>query len=730
MLQELNVATSNHNRAYDSLTDFFPAEDYLNSDGKFDPERFVSQFPLVRQDEQGKSAKRVPNSDDKTHSSIYRSIHTKDKIISRVYHEYNSVLDYFNRAVEVFGDRDCLGTRLTKPDGSVDDFFTYDSYTTVGERRNKLGSGLRTLVGQRDKFVVSIYSANRPEWVITLLACQSHDMIYTALYDTLGPQTSSYILNLTESPVIVCSREKIVKLIELKKTAGLPHLKYIVSMDPLNLDKDFGIVQMAQSQDIRLLDFSQVETIGQLNPLPQCKPKAEDVYGISFTSGTTGNPKGVEITHKMSMGHLTFSVANVEMKFEPNKTRRVLSFLPLAHIYEVTNMAMQLCFGCSIAYAPDPSPLKLVENLAIVKPHFVALVPRVYTKFEAALKDVLSQSFIGRQILHGIEAKMKSSTDDGPNTSFILDNLALKGVAKKLGFIECDLAVSGSAPINAETVSFLRNALSCGFAQGYGLTESTSGISISGPWDQDITCGAVAPSCEIRLRDIPEMNYRSHDANGVELEEPHGELLLRGPQIFEKYYKNEKATKESFDSEGWFLTGDVAKVDKRGRILIVDRVKNFFKLAQGEYITPERIENTYLSSCSFLTQMYVHGDSLKTYLISVVGVDIAALKNHLGHHKRLRHLTKLDETTLLDKINSSPEIKRAIIVEMNKAVQSEGLHGFEKINNAIFMVEPLKVSDDTITPTLKLKRNIAFKFFKNELEKLYEEGSLIQKDKL
>lgn len=716
-----------------SFTSLLKREECYNKEGKFDLDLLKANTPLPTIKAPHKQTYRVPGSEKPGYSSAYRSSHLPvgQPLVDKVAPGFDTVLSVMEHAFAHYPDRPCLGTRLLKKDGSdYEDHFTYATYREVQEKRNRIGSGIRTLVGRDEKFVVGLYSSNRPEWVVTMLATQAYDLIYTALYDTLGPTTSAYILNFTETPLLVVSKEKLRSIFQLKKNNGLPHLKFVVVMEPLDLEKDFGLVQVAESRGVRILDFNQLENIGRLNPLPVIKARPESTFGISFTSGTTGNPKGVEITQSMTAAFVAFSLSSVYVTVKPEDQIRVFGFLPLAHIYEVCNLSMQLTTGCSIAFPPDPSPLKLVENLAIVKPHIVCLVPRVYTKMEASLKEAMSSSFVGRQLLKGIESKIEQSTDDGLPHSILLDSLALKGVRKKLGVSETSILISGSAPIGSETVDFLRSSLGTGFSQGYGLTESTSGISVSSPFDKEVTCGGIAITTEFRLRALPQMNYHTHDEKGVELDEPQGELLLRGPQIFPRYFKNPEATKDTFDEDGWFKTGDVARRDSRGRITIIDRVKNFFKLAQGEYITPERVENAYLAVTPFLTQIYVHGDSMKTFLVAIVGVEPEAFKTHLSRHRKTHHLARLPIEQVLEKVNNSPEIKKFILHKLDDNVKHEGLQGFEKLHNMEFMIEPLKISDDTITPTLKIKRNIAAKFFKDSFEQLYKEGSLLKNNKL
>ena len=217
------------------------------------------------------------------------------------------------------------------------------------------------------------------------------------------------------------------------------------------------------------------------------------------------------------------------------------------------------------------------------------------------------------------------------------------------------------------------------------------------------------------------MGYTSKDEGG-----PRGELLVRGPQIFPEYFKNPEETAKCFDEDGWFYTGDVARIDaKTGRTFIIDRVKNFFKLAQGEYVTPERIENTYLSCFPYIAQLFVHGDSLRTHLVGVVGVDPVSITLYIKH----RHGETINDPADLVRFFQDAKRKRELLIDMNTSLGNK-LQGFEKLHNIEVDVEPLSVEKNLITPTMKIKRPICTKYFKDTLDKLYDEGSLIRNDKL
>lgn len=214
------------------------------------------------------------------------------------------------------------------------------------------------------------------------------------------------------------------------------------------------------------------------------------------------------------------------------------------------------------------------------------------------------------------------------------------------------------------------------------------------------------------------MGYNSQDENG-----PRGELLLRGPQIFSYYYKNPEETTKAIDKDGWFHTGDVAAISPKhgNRLQIVDRVKNFFKLSQGEYVSPEKIENVYLSQFPFISQLFAHGDSTESYLVGVVGID----KNLIDPYLMKRFKVKFDKPGDIFNFFENPNNRRTLLQDMNEAITGQ-LQGFEKLHNVFVDFEPLTLERGVITPTIKIRRPICARFFKDQIKSMYTEGSLLK----
>lgn len=679
----------------------------------------------------------LPNSKEPGHLPIYRNAYSVNELRNVPHPSLTTLYKTFETTVAANPTSKCLGTRQKLADDSFGNY-QWLTYAEVAQRRTDFGSGLFFVLQNNpykavltNDFVLSLFSHNRPEWMFTDLACVAYSITNTALYDSLGPDTSRYILGLTESPVVVSSKDKIESLIKLKSESPreLSNLTVLISMDKFDLDNpaspDHLLVKYGQDNRIAVFDFAQVEKFGQIAPKRHITPTPETTYTISFTSGTTGShPKGVILTHASAVSAITFCYSNVTLVKEPV----MYSFLPLAHIYERMNAAFALSYGAAIGYPQSASPLTLLDDIQTLKPHMLALVPRVFTKLELALKAQTinneEKPLLRSIFTKAINKKMElQSIEDGNPGKHILYDRVTGLLRKKIGFLNVIFCATGSAPISPETVRFLRASLDCGMSQGYGLTESFAGLCSSSKYEANPgSCGPIGISTEMRLRDVPEMNYTANDEGG-----PRGELLLRGPQIFKEYYKNPTETAKAFDKDGWFLTGDVARVDAvTGRLYIIDRVKNFFKLAQGEYITPEKIENTYLSRFPLANQAYVYGDSLKTYLVGIVGVEPDIIRGWLNSRFKIDPSKAATRDDIVQIMNRA-DVKKTYLSEMNKTVDGV-FQGFEKVHNLYIDVEPLTIESNVLTPTLKIKRAIASKYFANVFATLYDEGSIIRDD--
>jgi len=302
------------------------------------------------------------------------------------------------------------------------------------------------------------------------------------------------------------------------------------------------------------------------------------------------------------------------------------------------------------------------------------------------------------------------------NKHAFYDRIWGRKVAAGLGFDRCRGMVSGSAPIDPSLQQFLRIVFGNNFIQGYGLTETYAIALVQGEGDMTAgNCGGVAPTNELCLMDVPDMDYLSTDKPY-----PRGEVLIRGPTVFKEYFKNEKETSAAVLPDGWFRTGDIGTVDELGRFKIIDRRKNVLKLAQGEYISPERIENVYLGNLSYLAQAYVHGDSDKAFLVAIFGIQADTFATFLTH--LLGKEVKSTDLQALNAAAQEPNVRKAVLKELDRVGKKNKFNSYERVRAVRLLVEPFTIDNELLTPTLKLKRPQTAKKYRALIDEMYAEA--------
>lgn len=341
---------------------------------------------------------------------------------------------------------------------------------------------------------------------------------------------------------------------------------------------------------------------------------------LSYTSGTTGDPKGVKLTHKMMLNQAYATQNRIAMTLDPcTENDSYISYLPAVHSYEQSCQCLSLLYGVKIGFFSG-DPLKLMADCALLKPTIFTSVPRVYNKIYAKLQAGLKEAtgLGGYLFKNGVETKLENQRRGNGLTHSFYDKIVFGKIKGLLGG-QVRIMSTGSAPIAAEVLDFLKVCFCCPLIEGYGMTESAGGAC--GTYADDGTAGHVGGPMQCTkfcLRDIPEMEY--YTTGDV----PKGELCMYGSNIMPGYFRNPEKTQEAIKN-GWLHSGDVAKIDQNGKITIIDRVKNIFKLSQGEYIAPEKLENIYVQS-SYVLQCWIYGDSLRDYVIGFFVIDPDQLK--------------------------------------------------------------------------------------------------------
>ncbi|KAK9468344.1 eukaryotic long-chain fatty acid CoA synthetase (LC-FACS) [Lipomyces arxii] len=681
-----------------------------------------------------KQAVALENSARPGYSPVYRNAASVDKLVQSPHPLIRTQYDAFAHAAKTYPDRDFLGARyLVDPKRDLWSPYVWQSYAVAAERRTNLGSGMCHLndvvLGNTmtEQYAIALFSQNRPEWIITDLACHAYNLIVVPLYDNLGPNSSEFILNSVEAPIMVASLNHISKILSLKNE--LQNLKVIISMDELKSENDLPgqskadiLKAWASEKGILIYTITEVEEMGKQHPRPHNPPKPSNILTINFTSGTTASPKGVVLTHANFVAALAVGFCHLT-RSDNSVTDIVLSYLPLAHIYERATIGIAMAAGAGVAFYRG-NILKILEDLLEVRPTAFTTVPRLLNRMEASIKDktVHATGWRSNIARHGLGVKLASlKAGTGPNNR-LWDRLISKKVRANAGMDRVASMISGSAPLSSDTHQFLRAAFGVPISQGYGLTETHGGCLVGQRDDYTVTghCGPPAVTTEICLRDVPELDYHVTDTP-----RPRGELLIRGTTVFREYFKDPERTAEAIDADGWFHTGDVAAIDELGRVFIIDRVKNFFKLAQGEYVAPEQIENAYLAGCPLVQQLFITGSSLEAYLVAIAGVEPLTF-SPFAEKILNKPVSPLDVESMKSACEE-PAVIEAVLAEFEAVAKEKKLQGYEKVRNLRLMVDPFTIENDILTPTLKLKRPSATNFYSGLIKTMYTEGDMTRK---
>jgi len=604
-----------------------------------------------------------------------------------------TLVDMFNDTATKFGSLPSLGVR--KKEGKSVGPYEWITYNELKKRRDDLGSGL-ALLGQTKGSPVGIYSINRPEWLISDLACSLFGLPSVALYDTLGPDAVIFILNHAEISVVIASGGKqLNNILSAKKKCE--NLKFVICMDPLTEEDK----KQAKEVGVELYEINEVMKMGSEKPQnsPQISP--DDIYTIMYTSGTTGNPKGVVLTHKNGISEIAAIRAHEENLYSENDVH--MSYLPLAHSFERVVTYALLSYGARIGYFQGVIT-ELFNDIAELKPTFLIGAPRVWNRLYDKIQVGLSSSSIVRKKLFqwAYDSK-KQALETGQSTSF-WDTLVFSKIKARLGG-RVRWILSGSAPLDTKLAEFLKICFGCPILEGYGLTENFAGAFITHLNETQFGhVGSPLGCIEVKLQDIPEMDYSSENSP------PKGEIMLRGANVFREYYKDPKQTKEALEDDGWFHTGDVGKWNENGTLSIIDRKKNIFKLEQGEYVAVEYLEGVYLKS-KYVSQIWVYGSSFKRYLIAVVVPDPEVVIPWAKQQGI--------ENTGLPSLCSNEKLRNTILEDLTALAKSSKLNGFEFIKAITLSPESFSVDNDTMTPTFKLRRPQLQKRFQKQIDEMY-----------
>ena len=493
-------------------------------------------------------------------------------------------------------------------------------------------------------------------------------LLSSRLDDTLGPDSLQFIINHAEIEVLVCSHDKLTNVFAILHS--IPSLRVIVCIAE-SIPSTELIASICKNHQIEFFTWKETMEYGKANPIAFVPPNPESLATICYTSGTTGIPKGALLTHR-NLSNPSGGLIQSGIPIYPTDIH--ISYLPLAHVYERAVVTVALSSGASVGFFSGDIN-QLMDDIAILRPTVFFSVPRLLNKIYTKLvqNTIEADGMKGYLSRRCFKTKLQNQIKYGKVTHPFWDLLICNKIRQVLGG-RVRVMLSGSAPIEPAVVSFLSAAFCCYMFEGYGSTETCCFGALT--FNNDFTTGHIGGppyGCQLKLIDIPEMGYLTKDKQG-----PKGEICLKGPSIFKGYYKEKELTREALTVDGWFATGDVGHIREDGKLSLIDRKKNIFKLAHGEYIAPEKLENIYTANSPFIFQLFVYGDSLKSYLVAIVVLD----------------------PEIKSKLNNAIS-KSVVLKDMERIAQHNNLNSFEYIRNIHIESDPFTIENDFLTPTLK-----------------------------
>lgn len=533
-------------------------------------------------------------------------------------------------------------------------------------------------MGVQAKDRVAVASANRYEWNILDIAVQQVGAILVPLYPNISESDYRFILNDAAVEICIVSNQELVDKINTIRP-DVPSLKHLFSFDQVPQCPHWSEIQALKGQT----DTAAVEQRMR-------EVKTADLVTIIYTSGTTGNPKGVMLSHANILATVSACIAPIPA----DKNAKVLSFLPVCHIYERMLHYLYMYIGCSIHFAESMETIG--DNIREVKPDVFSAVPRliekVFDKIMAKGEDLKGV----KRALFFWAVGLAEQYDVVGKSPFYKFKLA---IARKLIFSKWQEALGGNVKAIASGSAALQPRLARIFLaanipilEGYGLTETSPVISVNN-FITGIRIGSVGP-----LVDNVQVKLA-----------PDGEILVKGPNVMMGYYNNQEATNEVFDADGWFYTGDIGTFQEDKFLKITDRKKEIFKTSGGKYIVPQAMENR-LKQSRFIEQAMVIGDGEKFPAVFIIP-NFAFVREWAERHNmdfsKLSNAEVIANDTLVARLEKE-------ISQINKEYGS-----WEQLKKLKVLPQEFTIEGGELTPTLKFKRKKILEKYTAEYREIY-----------
>jgi long-chain acyl-CoA synthetase len=530
-----------------------------------------------------------------------------------------------------------------------------------------------------------ILGETRAEWAFADLAILCSAGITVPIYNTLPPKQAQYIINDSQMKMLFVSNEaQLKKILEIRNE--IPSIQQIFVFDP-PADMPPNVTELTDA----IRDGKEfLKSDPQMVRKRASEVQPDDIFTLVYTSGTTGEPKGVMLTH----GNVMSNIESAVVFFDFRRDDVSLSFLPLSHIFErMAGFYAILYVGATIAYAESIEALS--KNMTEIRPTLFMAVPRVYEKFYQRIMDnAAAETGLTKKIMDwalAVGAKYSEAKLSGANGGGLLglkwsiaNQLVFKKIRERLGG-RLRLLVSGGAALPRQ-LAFFFYGIGLTIFEGYGLSETSPVIACNRPGKFKFgTVGAPIPGVEVKIAED-------------------GEILTRGPHVMKGYFNKPQQTAEAISPDGWFHTGDIGEIDSEGFLRITDRKKDLIKTSGGKYIAPQYVENAVKTS-KYITQIVVVGEKRK-FPSALVVPNIDTLKKFAAANQIAN-----------DKLLENPRVIEEVSKDIDRL--SKELAPFERIKKIALLPNEFTIESGEMTPSLKIKRKVVEQKYKDIIDGLY-----------
>ncbi|KAI9105288.1 hypothetical protein DFS34DRAFT_2823 [Phlyctochytrium arcticum] len=674
------------------------------------------------------------NAEKLPRSKARRNITKSDALAERPFPDMRTLYDVLGHSVKRNPDRKCMGIReivrtvseekeITKlVDGETIkekktwNFYELSEYKWITFREAReatlnIGSGLRH-IGVKPGDKLTLFAATSRDWQLVAHASWSQSLTITTAYDTLGEDGLEYSLNECEIETIFTNAD-LLKMIT-RVAPKVPTLKRVIYNGEANAETLASL--KSSHAHLQVLTLKEVEQLGKEHHAAPVPPKEEDLCCIMYTSGSTGAPKGVMLSHANIVAAIAAAKGITDTVLRAAE-EWYLAYLPLAHIFECVVEQLCLCEGIPMGFGTprtltDASVRNCKGDLRELRPTLLTGVPAVWETIRKGVATKLKAASPLQQRIFGYASALKWKLVQLGLPTTLLDNTVFKPIRDQTGG-RLRFALSGGAPMPKETQKFMTSCV-CPVVQGYGMTETCAASVIQLPADAGVL-GRVGPptiAIEVMLVAVEDTRYAP-----TNIPRPQGEVWLRGPTVMKGYYKNPTSTAETMSADGWLKTGDIGEFYPDGSLAIIDRKKNLVKLAHGEYIALEKLESQY-KTCSYVHNICVYADSEQSFAVAIVNPiekEIISLAESLSlvdgtHSPDLVHLC------------DHPKIRKAVLSGLKDAAKRAGFKPAEIVGNVTLDPEIWTPENGFLTAAQKLRRGELVDRFKPKITQMYEAG--------